>query len=304
MQVGQIGDAIEHREKLIAQKGLDNLTCAVIIVSFNSERTLSACLRSLLEQSCPPRQIILIDSGSDHPEALAGIEPYLTVFGFTFERSTANIGFCAANNRGLSHLLPGIRYVLFLNPDALVTASFIEKAAAWMQRKEMAHVGALSPLLLGYDFERGKPTGLIDSAGIGRKWYGRWYDRFQGQKIAAISLQEPEEVAALCGALMFCRFEALQHILLQPGVLMDPLFFMYKEDIDLSLRLRSKGWSLYLLPHLEAYHGRGWKKDRSKMQRRLRLLSARNELRLHVRMRSACLFYSLFKYLAVLLLDF
>jgi GT2 family glycosyltransferase len=98
---------------------------------------------------------------------------------------------------------------------------------------------------------------------------------------------------------MFCRLEALRETELAPSTVMDPKFFMYKEDIDLSLRLRKQGWKLLFSPQLKAYHCRGWKKERSQVPRSLRIQSAKNEIRLHYRLKSPYILYSLLKYVSV-----
>ncbi len=110
--------------------------------------------------------------------------------------------------------------------------------------------------MLGFDIQKKKPTGLIDSTGIFRSHWGRWFDRSQGQPYIPSYSWQSENVPALCGALMFCRRQALEQILLSPQEVMDQRFFMYKEDIDLSLRLRHQGWTLKFNPYLVAYHCR------------------------------------------------
>lgn len=273
---------------------------AIIIVTHNSELYLPQCIASLQKQTFPSSRIILVDSGSASQDYLKCYESYPNISLCLLQE---NVGFCEGNNRGISQLSPETNYVLFLNPDAFLTPSFLEEAVRCMELDENASVGALTGLLLGYDIQKGQPTGYIDSAGIFRLWYGRWYDRGQG---------EPEhtrvfscgDVPAICGALMFCRKEALDQVVLGLHQVMDPSFYMYKEDIDLSLRLRRQGWRLLFLPHLIAYHCRGWKKNRSQVPKDFRLLSARNEMRLYARLFSPCWFYSALKYASVKLFNF
>jgi len=154
------------------------------------------------------------------------------------------------------------------------------------------------------DIDQDKPSGLYDSTGIFCRWYGRWYDRDQGQSIQQPPQREEEEPTAICGALMFCRKDALDQVLIRGNEVFDSSFYMYKDDIDLSLRVRRANWKLAFVPQFTAYHCRGWNPDRSKMARRFRKMSARNELCIHLRNYSplkAC--YSLCKYLGVLFLD-
>jgi N-acetylglucosaminyl-diphospho-decaprenol L-rhamnosyltransferase len=267
---------------------------SVVIVAHNCPVQIAKCIASLQEQTRQPDQLIIVDSGSDQPGYLRAYEACALV---VYEK---NIGFAAANNSGLQLVQPGAHYVLFLNPDAFLTATFLEQAINKMAAN--GSCGVLTGQLLGFDFTRDRATGCYDSTGIFHTWYGRWYDRGQGIKTNPNLYDREEFLPAVCGALMFCRKKALDQISQRNGV-WDSSFFMYKEDIDLSLRLRKYGWQLLYHPELKAYHGRGWKK-RSQMARHLRLYAARNEWRLHWKERYwKHMPYSLAKYALVKLLD-
>lgn len=58
-----------------------------------------------------------------------------------------------------------------------------------------------------------------------------------------------EDVPAFCGAAVLLRREALQEV-----GLFDDSFFMYYEDTDLSLRLRSAGWRIVVAPMATVRH--------------------------------------------------
>ncbi len=274
-------------------------TCAVIIVTHNSHLHMDKCMECLFSQSKLPAQIIIVDSGSKDIDYLQGYAHHPLV---TFYASGTNIGFCRGNNLGLSLVEDVHPYILFLNPDAFLPPTFIERALEYMDDCSQVNTGAISGLLLGFDIHQDQPTGKIDSSGIFRSWYGRWYDRGQGESHANSNDKE-ECVPALCGALIFARRKALNEVLLSPNELLDNSFYMYKEDIDLSLRLRKKGWRVKFVPQLIAYHCRGWQKNRKMVPRHLRLLSAKNEIKVFIRSHSPCMIYSSIKYLCVKLFD-
>jgi len=58
----------------------------------------------------------------------------------------------------------------------------------------------------------------------------------------------------------------------------DEGFFMYKEDIEVSLLARSLGWDLRMFPDLKAFHQRGWFEGERSVRQWQRELSARNDL--------------------------
>lgn len=268
----------------------DSPTVAVIIVAYDSGRVLRRCLDHVLGQTRRPDLIVVVDNNSPDPSYLDEIPPAGAIRVIRLPR---NEGFCQANNIAYS-AARGCSYVLFLNPDAFLSECFLEDALARFECPESGSVGCLTGTLLGFDVEHGRPTGRIDSIGIFQKWYGRWYDRGHGAQASSIALSGTVEVPAACGALMLCRVRALEEASLRPGAVFDPGFFMYKEDIDLSLRLRAKGWRIVYAPELLCHHGRGWQ-GRDVAPYRARYLSVRNELRICLRHRPRGLPYSLAK---------
>lgn len=271
---------------------------AVIIVTYASGQVLGKCLAHLAAQSRRPDRVVIVDNCSPEPSYLDEIPaaPPLHLV-----RLPRNEGFCTGNNIGFG-LAHGCEYALFLNPDAFLSEGFLEQALTWIERPENASVGCLTGTLLGFDVKKEGPTGTIDSTGIFQKWYGRWYDRGRGTSAASLSLSAPEDVPAACGALMFCRASALKEAAVRPGEVFDPGFFMYKEDIDLSLRMRAAGWRVVYLPGLLCHHARGWQ-GRNVVSYRARYLSIRNELRVCLRNGLRGLPYSVVKLLYVVFLE-
>lgn len=267
----------------------------VIIVTHNSEEVLAHCLRALTNQALPPSQVYLVDSGSRDTAYLDRID---TAGNVVVLPGQDNIGFARANNLGYRHLEMGTEYVLFLNPDVLLAADALHRAVQSMRQNERA--GVLTGRLLGYDFRAVQATGLLDSTGIFRKWYGRWVDRGQ-EEVDRGQYAAPEDIPAACGALLFCRKKALDQVALAGGAVFDPDFFLYKEDIELCLRLREKGWQVRYEPGIKAWHGRGWR-QRGEMSLALRTAAAKSEIILYRKHPSPYLLWALLKYLAVRLL--
>lgn len=262
---------------------------AAIVVSHNSESTLDRCLQGLEAQDYCLETILLVDSGSSDRTYLEAFKQQQSVQ-LLF---TENIGFSRANNLGYETLSSDIDFVLFVNPDLFLPPDFVTKALQLC--KDDPDVAMLSGKLLGYDLEHDRPSGRIDSTGVLRKWYGRWYDRGMGE-VDTKQYDKPEAMAALCGALLFCRNTALKSL---AGPVFDPDFFLYKEDIELSLRLRKMGWKLLYHPMLSAYHCRGWQDERSKMSYELRKLAVRSELLLYKKHPSPYALWAFLKYILV-----
>ena len=269
--------------------------CSVILVTYNSEPFIQKAMDALLAQTVAPSHIVIVDTGSKERGYL---EKYQACATLLFEKPQA--GFCRGNNTGYQALFPRTKYVLLLNPDAFLTPCFIERAIAKME--EHPSCGALTGQTLGFDLANDRPSGFYDTTGIFSTWYGKWYDRDQGLPVG--KALEPQKIPAICGALYFCRKKALDEVVIRGNEVFDSSFYMYKEDIDLSLRMRKKGWDLWFFPDLIAYHCRGWNPDRRKVPKSLRMCSAKNEWKLQLRQKHVPgLIYSSLKLLAVKMLN-
>ena len=269
-----------------------NSYLCLIIVTHNSELFISRCIDSIDSQTVSVDRVIIVDSGSDDPSYLEQFQnrPDVTIY------LKDNIGFGAGNNYGLRYIDGSAHYVLFLNPDIILGPDAVERSIESLRRYQSAAI--VSGRLKGYDFVANSATGLLDSTGSFRTWFGRWYDRGQGSADDQ-SFNEVEVVPALCGAFMFCRLEALAEE--RPEVF-DESFFMYKEDIDLCLRLSKKGWKMIYQPAVVAFHGRGWSQDRREVDYQMRCMASRNEVFLNLKHRSPYIFWAVLKYLLVRLL--
>ena len=262
---------------------------AAIVVSHNSSPCLDRCLQGLAAQEHGCDEIVVVDSGSTDRHYLSILKQK-----YSFQLLPVdNIGFSQANNLGYDTLPSTTDFVLFVNPDVFLPSDFISKALVISERD--SEIGVVSGKLLGYNLEQDVPGGRIDSTGVQRKWYGRWYDRGQGETDAG-QYDKPESMPALCGALLFCRQNALQSLQAQ---VFDPDFFLYKEDIELSLRLRKRGWKLLYHPDHTAYHCRGWQNERSGMPYPLRKMSARSEILLYKKHPSPYMLWAVLKFFLV-----
>lgn len=263
---------------------------SAIIVTHNSEQFLPKCVQALLNQTHPLLEIIIVDSGSETTTYLDDFkqENRVTI------KYCQNIGFARANNIGYRHISDDSEFVVFVNPDTFLEREVVHTAVHILRKNKVVTI--VSGKLLGFNIEKNSPTGIFDSTGIFRKMYGRWYDRGQGKRDTGLYDKE-EIVPALCGALLFCRLGTQYGISRNENVF-DQDFFLYKEDIELSLRIRKNGGKLLYSPALKAFHCRGWRR-REEIPFDLRLAAAESEILLYKKHPSPYIFWALFKYYLV-----
>jgi len=267
-------------------------TITIVTVTCNSSEVVAHWLNSVGASRSVSLSGVVVDCGSDRAEYPAVVEGRS---GFRVVK-TGNIGFSRANNMGYRLVDPETEYIVFLNPDAFPEPDTLRRAADILGKSP--DIGCLGGRLLGYDMKKKQPTGLLDSTGIFRKWYGRWYDRGQGEEDTG-QYMNACDVGAVCGAFMFFRRRALEETAVDHQAF-DPDFFLYKEDIELSLRIKKAGWRLVYHPSLRVFHCRGWR-GRKKMPLSLKKMSAANEVLLYRKHPSPYILWALVKYLVVVL---
>lgn len=270
------------------------LKIAIIIKTHDDHKVIDLCVASLKRQTRPADLIFIVDSGSSDPAYLA---PHILDKSLHVIVEKEDVGFCAGNNIAARQCVYEADYILFLNPDAFLPDHFLAELEGCIQNLRNHKIGVLGPKLIRYDLAGKVPTRQLDSTGIFSNWYGRWEDRGQGEIDTGLYDGPPEIVPAICGAAMVCSTEALQASRIQVGEFFRESFFLYKDDIELSLRINSRGFEVIFASQLKAYHCRGWQ-DRKAMPKRFREMSARNELFINAQCGMIPHAYSALKYLA------
>ena len=208
---------------------------SVVIVSFNSAGFLRACLSSVLASLPAFGEVIVIDNASsDESCALIRKEfPSVTLLSLK-----ANEGFGAACNRGAA--AASGRYLVFLNPDSQVEPGWLEPLRRTLE--EDPTVGAASPKIVLLD----RPE-MINACGNDVHVAGFPSCHLWG--VAAEAVREGGEVTAISGAAFMISKALFDEL----GGL-DPQFFMYLEDTDLSWRLRLRGYRCRYVPQSVVRH--------------------------------------------------
>ncbi len=214
---------------------------AVVIVNWNGEHFLDACLASVLEQRPGPDRVIVVDNGSSDGSVplLHARWPRVEVL-----EAGANLGFAAGNNLGIRHALAaGADYVLLLNNDAQLLPGALGELIGGLE-EEGARVWASAPKIL----YRGSP-GIIWSAGGRFDWWRGlsihrgWGERDRGQ------YDQPE----LMGFASACCLLIRARVFSEVGFF-DDGYFMYFEDSEFAARAARTGARVAYRPAARVLH--------------------------------------------------
>jgi GT2 family glycosyltransferase len=216
------------------------LDLVVIILNYNTRDLLRDCLASLREQAGLRFVTCVVDncSNDESAEMVAHEFPEVTLI-----RAPANNGYSAGNNLGLRAFglpdHPQARHAMLLNPDTVVPADALRSMVAFADAH--ADVGVVGPRLILPDgtldkaCRRSFPTPEVSFyrlAGLSALFPKS--RRFGRYNMTYLDEHAQADVDSVVGACMLVRAEAIQK-----AGLLDEQFFMYGEDLDWCLRIKS-----------------------------------------------------------------
>ncbi len=210
---------------------------SIIILCWNSNRTIQACLEALNDQGFKDFEILLVDNGSEEPVSrnLVGNYPYLNIQFYGLEK---NIGFAGGNNYAAWRARG--EYMVLLNADAFPDPKWLENIRKGIEK--YPHSFYASRLIMADHPER------LDGAGdvyhiSGMAWRKAFNTLVSPQK------DREEEVFGACAAAAAYPSEGYRQV---NGF--DEDYFSYIEDVDLSFRLRLLGYRCIYLPAASVSH--------------------------------------------------
>ena len=226
---------------------------SVIIVNYNSKELLKNCIESVINATKDIEvETIIIDNNStdDSWDYISSLQ----LTGMSF-RMNNNLGFAKASNGGFGFSQG--KYILFLNPDTILPRNSLQYCVSFLERNNDA--GAVGVRMIDgngiflKESRRGFPgpaTSFFKLFGLTilfprSKMFARYY-------MGHLPEQEDNPVEVLSGAFMMIKREALEKT---KGF--DEDFFMYGEDIDLSIRLIKAGYKNYYLGSVTITHLKG-----------------------------------------------
>jgi len=204
----------------------------VILVNYFGSKDTAKCLESL-QGSEEPVQVVVVDNSPNDPKLAQVLKNFPETH---LIDAPENLGFGKGNNLGIDWALAhtSCEYIFILNNDAMVKPDTI---TCLMQALE-GHPEA------GITVPR-----IVLAEHPGKLWYGGGeVDWKRGAAIApgvqgasdAILALTSRFVSFATGCAMFFRRSVLEQ---EKGF--SPKFFMYEEDLELSLRVQESGWKIW-----------------------------------------------------------
>jgi N-acetylglucosaminyl-diphospho-decaprenol L-rhamnosyltransferase len=224
---------------------------STIVVTYNNERQIADCLAALQADPAAARHIIVLDNASADATVAIVERSFPDV---QLIRSPENLGFGRACNQAAAHGTGD--YVAFVNPDTVLRGAAITELLRFAESRPGGGIyggRAVTPdgrprmescfappsvwgnLCFGTGLSTAFPRSRLDPESL-----GRW------------NRDSVREVGVVTGMLMLVRRDLWEQL---EGF--DEDFFMYAEDVDISLRAAQLGYRPCITPAAVVVHEGG-----------------------------------------------
>lgn len=225
-------------EQALHRHVAQTMRVSAVVFNYNGGEKVCRAVRTLVEQNFPLLEIVLVDNGSTDgsvERVQAAISQVVIV------QTSDNPGLPAARNVALSRTRGDL--VLMVDADVYITEGCIERLFSTLVESGATVV---CPRILLHP-----ETHVVQCDGAAPHHVGTMVLRHAYTPLESLSV-EPGEVDGCIGA---CLLVDRVRMLEAGGF--DPLYFLYFEDLEFSLRLRILGHRLVCEPRAVVHHDRG-----------------------------------------------
>lgn len=236
---------------------------SVQIVVYNGQRYIRHCLDAVRAQTYPNLEIVVLDNASTDNTRDIVCEIFET-----WNLEIENSKFSLFESKENLYMWPGQEmlldktngsYVLALSVDVILDPQFIANAVAACERDTM--IAAVQGKIYQYEITQLEREGVsafkritIDTCGFGMTRSRRVLNIGHGQPDGP-QFSSMRDIFGVEGAVPFFRRSALEDCRIN-GVLMDPDYFWYSDDLDLAWRMTLLGHRQVFVPGAVAWHDR------------------------------------------------
>jgi GT2 family glycosyltransferase len=234
----------------------------IVIVNWNAGEQLRDCLRSIntaQRKDWILSRVVVIDNASSD-DSIVGVSAEATNLPLSVIRNCTNHGFGRACNQGA--IDSKADYILFLNPDVRLDSDAIVVPLKFMSAPENTSVGICGIQLYDETNEVSRSCRRFPSAwdlvaeGLGLH---RLVDNHR--------MDDWNHDSNMCVEQVIGAFFLIRRKLFEELNGFDERFFVYFEEVDLSLRANRAGWSSWYLASARAMHVGGGCTSKAKSSR-------------------------------------
>jgi GT2 family glycosyltransferase len=225
---------------------VDNID--IVIVNWNAGEMLFNCVNSVLSSEFQNFSILIMDNGStDKSCSNLPLNDKIRI-----HYLNKNFGFGNACNQALKHCKGD--YILLLNPDAVINENTLQQAMEFMHHNDFAVYGTAQ---IGDDATLMKTCGrypnfftfcndVLGLYQLNKNFFKNGFIQYDWNHDTS------KQVQHVMGSFYLVRKKVIDEI-----GFMDDRFFVYMEDLDLSLRITKAGYKIFYDKDNIIYHKGG-----------------------------------------------
>ncbi len=210
----------------------------IAVLNWNGVADTLECLESLRGLRYPNFTVLVVDNGSQRPEA-DEIAPHLR--DGSVIRCPRNLGYAGGNNVAIRRAVElNADYIWLLNNDTVVEPDCLERLVSVAESRP--RLGLISPVVYDYqDRQEIKFAGtVLDFAAEERRHL---------RSLPAAGDSAPSVNVALWGTALLIRRDLIHRV-----GLLDERYFAYVEDMDYSVRALGAGFETMVVSDAVIYH--------------------------------------------------
>lgn len=234
----------------------DNIApITIVIVNWNAGEQLADAVRSIISYHAGLVSLVAVIDNASSDDSLDNIKAMQDLpFPVQIVRNALNMGFAAACNQGAE--FAESEFILFLNPDTRLFPDSLSKTVAFMQNPDNTKIGICGIRLLdeqgNFSTSASRFPTLSVVAGKILGLNKLLPSMFPAHLMASSDLLKNDYVDQVIGAYFLIR----KSVFIQCAGF-DERFFVYFEEVDLSLRAKRLGYASYFLADVSAFHKGG-----------------------------------------------
>jgi GT2 family glycosyltransferase len=230
----------------------------ISLLNFNGKKNTLGCLESLrnIKADNFKLTISVVDNASTDgsPSVISNLKSQIS--NLKFIQNKENLGFFGGHNTTIKYALSiGADYVLILNNDTYVNPNFLEELLAVAENNNA--VGILVPKIYfapGSEYHKGRYANnekgkVLWYAGGEMDWRNVIGHHRGVDEVDRGQYNKVEETELATGCCMLIRNEIFKN-----NDMFDDKYFLYYEDSDLSMRVKSAGFRIIYVPASVIWH--------------------------------------------------
>jgi len=208
---------------------------SIVLINWNGQAHVAKCLDSLLSQTYPNYEVIVVDNGSTDGsvELLKGYLPRIKLI-----LTEDNLGAAAGRNVGIREA--GADFVALVDNDAVAHSEWLERLVEGTSLAPQADI-ASGPIYFS------EPDDVIWSAGAR-------IDMLSGISWHPAMFQRRFELTDDIDYFVSCALLVRKRVFDEIGLLDERFYLCFSEDIDFCLRAKQAGFRLKLVADAIVWH--------------------------------------------------